>query len=146
MIRSRIPNDYTSSISHLVFDKTGQFMISASADGSFSVHNMHPQRTLYKHQFSCRVVSFAWLSSEPTGSVACGLDSGSITVCTFATNVDDVVGRSFIVLVESAHLIPGGTCMDYFEGPSTAGALSEFYHGSGISFCLSLRCLSLELM
>lgn len=111
---------------------------------------LHPQYAPSAYslqtQFSCHVVSFAWLSSEPTGSVACGLDSSSITVCTFPTNRDDAVSRSFVVLVESAHRLPGGTCMDYLEGPSTPGAVTEFYHRSRIYLCLSIGCMSLELM
>ncbi len=83
MTQHRIPNDHTFAIAHLVFDPTGEYLVSAGSDGSLLIKNVHFLNTVFTRQFSCLITAVAWLSDKDLGGVVCGFDNGSITICTF---------------------------------------------------------------
>ncbi len=87
----RFTHNHARSVTHLVYDQTGRYLLSVGADGSVQVKDTSALWCYYKKTFLSKVTCASWALSGLSCTLVLGFDDGSIALCFFRADRNDDV-------------------------------------------------------
>ncbi len=93
----RFTHNHTHSVTHLLYDKTGQYLLSVGADSSVQVMDASILACYFKKSFVSQITCASWALSGFLCTLVLGFEDGSIALCFFNTDRNDDVSIHSIV-------------------------------------------------